>query len=175
VRLESRQQEKRQPGGRPAAGGSWTVARGAEEIPWEKVFQGGVIGRKLGRAGAEVLSIPTAAECLLTLTLCLTCHNTNQWTPPTNPPTVTRKIEPNRPNKQTLARHETRGTNRGSERQSVSHPASGCLRGKDQTQEGRDPQGTDPHKGCPHRGRPTHRGSDPHKGRDPHRRHTDTN
>ena len=25
---------------------------------------------------------------------------------------------------------------RGSERQSVSHPASGCLRGKDQTQEG---------------------------------------
>ena len=64
--------------------------------------------------------------------------------------------------------------NRGSERQSVSHPASGCLRGKDQTQEGRDPQGTDPHRGRPHRGRPTHTGSDPHKGRDPHRRHTDT-
>ena len=68
----------------------------------------------------------------------------------------------------------TRGTNRGSERQSVSHPASGCLRGKDQTQEGRDPQGTDPHRGRPHRGRPTHRGIDPHKGRDPHRRHTDS-
>jgi len=56
-----------------------------------------------------------------------------------------------------LARHVTRGTNRGSERQSVSHPASGCLRGKDQTQEGMDPQGTDPHRGRPHRGRPTHR------------------
>jgi len=63
---------------------------------------------------------------------------------------------------------------RGSECQSVSHPASGCLRAKDQTQEGRDPQGTDPHRGRPHRGRPTIRGSDPHKGRDPHRRHTDT-
>jgi len=71
-----------------------------------------------------------------------------------------------------LARHETRGTNRGSERQRVSHPASGCLRGKDQIQEGRDPHGTDPHRGRPHRGRPIHRGSDPHKGRDPHRRHT---
>jgi len=51
----------------------------------------------------------------------------------------------------------TRCINRGSERQSVSHPASGCLRGKDQTQEGRDPQGTDPHRGRPHRGRPTQR------------------
>jgi len=40
-----------------------------------------------------------------------------------------------------VARHETRGTNRGSERQSVSHPASGCLGGKDQTQEGRDHKG----------------------------------
>jgi len=69
-----------------------------------------------------------------------------------------------------------RHCNRGSERQSVSHPASGCLRGKDQTQEGRDQQGTDPHRGRPHiGGRPTHRGSDPHnKGRDPHRRHTDS-
>jgi len=64
--------------------------------------------------------------------------------------------------------------NRGSERQSVSHPASGCLRGKDLTQEGREPQGTGPHGGRPHRGRPTHRERDPHKGRDPHRRHTDT-
>ena len=42
---------------------------------------------------------------------------------------------------------------RGIERQSVSHPASGCLRAKDQTQEGRDPQGTDPHRGRAH----THR------------------
>jgi len=48
-----------------------------------------------------------------------------------------------------LARNETRGTNRGSERQSVSHPASGCLRGIKETQEGRDPQGTDPHIGLP--------------------------
>jgi len=34
-----------------------------------------------------------------------------------------------------------RGTNRGSERQSASNPASGCLRGKDQTQEGRTHKG----------------------------------
>ena len=72
-------------------------------------------------------------------------------------------------------RHLTWLYNRGIERQSVSHPASECLRGKDQTQEGRDPQGTDLHRGRPHRGRPTHRGSDPHEGRDPHRRHTDIN
>ena len=54
-----------------------------------------------------------------------------------------------------LARHETRGTNRGSERKNVSHPASGCLRGNKETQEGRDPQGTDlqgtaPPRGAPH-------------------------
>ena len=61
-----------------------------------------------------------------------------------------------------LARNETRGANRGNERKCVSHPACGCLRDEDQTQEGRDPQGTDPHRGRPHRGRPegaTHTGT----------------
>jgi len=53
----------------------------------------------------------------------------------------------------------TRGTNRGSERKSVSHPASGCLRGIEETQEGRDPQGTDPH-----RRRPTQRGAPHYEG-----------
>jgi len=72
-----------------------------------------------------------------------------------------------------LARSETRGANRGSERKCVSHAAMHAYVTRIRTQEGGDPQGTNPHRGRPHRGRPTHRGSDPHKGRDPHRRHTD--
>jgi len=58
-----------------------------------------------------------------------------------------------------LARNETRGANRGNERKCVSHPACGCLRDENQTQEGRDPQGTDPHRGRPHRGRQTPEGA----------------
>jgi len=46
----------------------------------------------------------------------------------------------------------TRGTNRGRERKNVSHPASRCLRGNEETQEGRDPQGSDPQGTDPHRG-----------------------
>jgi len=62
-----------------------------------------------------------------------------------------------------------RPNNRGNERKSVSHPASGCLHDEDQTQEGRDPQGTNPHRGRPHphRGRPATQRERPTQGARP--------
>ena len=61
-------------------------------------------------------------------------------------------------------------TYRGSERKSVSHPASGCLRGIEETQEGTDPQGTGSsgdrptQRGAPHNEGATHTRGATHTG-----------